>query len=159
MDRTGQKIGSAGASYGSGDNFQRIVFNEINGADNVIVFDVSDTPQAGRANVIQAASATFTGPNSGSYNLPIGIGKYAVGFVGVDTAGRSRKVAYVTNQGASLINIYLAWPGTIVATIQPNTNPVPFETSDILTIGVPNAGAGSFSILEIFYSKPLQTDQ
>ena len=177
MDRGGQVTAVAGSQFSSEQPFSRLVFSETQGGTNTITFDASDTPSPGRATLVQTIASTFTGDNSGHYDLgSAGSPKSLEGliFPGVNS-GKSRKAIYITNLGlvsiggsASTAVVVVGQGGTTVnfiyAVIQPNQTLAIETSSDIQLFAYTATLSGPAThlmvgVLEIFYSKPLQTDQ
>jgi len=165
MDREGRSVAVAGSQLSKADGFAKLNFSETEGADNVITFDVSDTPSPGRATVVAANSSTFVGANSGLYDLAS-----TFTFPGVDALGRHRKSITVSNTGRSSGGT--ANGGMAILAVGAALNAACFAVSN-LTIetdsNIDIAGQKQdlsgpvvslmVYVLEIFYSKPLQTDQ
>jgi hypothetical protein len=160
MDNDGTNAAVSGSQFSKSDGFTKLRFFETKGVDNQITFDVSDTPSPGRATVVQASAATFVGENSDQYDVGTSLPDGGlVTFPGVDAQGRERKLIYITNDDDAA-RIFVAYVDVVlfkVAVVYPQKTLV-LETNATLVIEGVNSHQTAY-VLEIFYSKPLQTDQ
>jgi hypothetical protein len=171
MDNAGYNLAVAGSQFSVAGQFAKLTFAETSGADNTITFDASDTPSPGRAIVVSANASTFAGALSGQYD----VGNASVlgfpEFPGVDSAGRERKIIYITNTGRRTIGgasatdvVNVIVNGAYGGAVYPQTT-VAFETNGDIELFGGLIDLSAFTahllcyVLEVFYSKPLQTDQ
>jgi hypothetical protein len=162
---------SSGMSVGaaSGLSLGRVVFQNTTAANiNVTLGDFA----LARATTIAANAATFVGNNSQLYKLGFG-GLGVKSLPGVDGNGCSRKLIYVSNSGrvdiggaasTDVVSVAAVPAGGTMVIVQPGKTE-PIETSADLEIFSLKADLSAVAsslqvaVLEIFYSKPLQTDQ
>jgi hypothetical protein len=154
---------------GDGPDLGRVTF--FNSSASAITVQIGDWGDA-RATAIAANAATFVGGNSQLYKLG-GTGIAAKVLPGLDANGLARKVIYVSNSGrvdiggattTRVVSVAAYPPGGTMVIVQPGTTE-PIETSADLEIFPLDAdlsaatGSVQVAVLEIFYSKSLQTDQ
>ena len=159
---SGQSVGAA-----DGPSLGRVVFQNTSSAKvDVTLGDFS----LARPTTIQATAGTFIADTSKIYDFG-SAGDGNTQFLGTDTQGRQRKEIYVTNFGrdtiggsASTAIIGVAGVNFPIAAVFPGECKK-FEVADTIELQALNAnlsGAPTHlqaAVMEIFYSKPLQSDQ
>lgn len=174
MDQGGVNHAVAGSQLSS-DGFSKLTFFETSGADNVVTFYAGDMPSPGRATVVAANSSTFAQTGEWwDFGTASGLSQGKITMTGTDQEGRSRKFISITNLGytaqggvasTALIVGFIGGQTTLPAfAVFPGTN-LTLEMGDDLILwsmnqnlsGQPTHLMGT--ILQVFYSKPLQTDQ
>jgi len=163
---------SSGQSFGaeSGNALGRVTF--LNSGSVAINLTIGDFT-ASRPTTIQAAVGTFVGANSGGFDLGSAVHPEGISLPGVDSKGRERKIVYFTNTGKTqvggadsndCIGVYVPGNGFAAIMVFPGQTESLETNSDLLLAAISKDQTSvpmhlQIGIIEIFYSKPLQTDQ